>query len=205
MIGKAFDRHLPLGDADDAFDNADIDLFGVEDAALLDVQLEVRGNITALAADAYEPIGIAAYELDSVANRLATVTNEVELLVGDIAAEGVTANRAALFVGEDDNFQRVPNREFVFRQCLRNFDRAQRANIPVEVAALGHRVDVRAHHQGLQSRFAPAPPSDDVARGVDADVESSRAHQAHNILAPLAIGFAEGDPAHAALRVLAKL
>ena len=41
VIREAFDRHVPPVDADDAFDDADVDLSRVQDAALLDVQLEV--------------------------------------------------------------------------------------------------------------------------------------------------------------------
>lgn len=39
MIRKAFDRNFPPADADDAFDDADIDFLIMEDCTLLNVQL----------------------------------------------------------------------------------------------------------------------------------------------------------------------
>src|SRR5207247_3890648 len=54
VIGEAGDGHVPLPDADDAFDDADVDLARVEDAALLDVQLEVSRDVALRALDSIE-------------------------------------------------------------------------------------------------------------------------------------------------------
>jgi hypothetical protein len=45
VVLKSGDGDLPLLDPDDPFDDANVDLRGVEDAALLDVQLEVAGDV----------------------------------------------------------------------------------------------------------------------------------------------------------------
>ena len=45
--------------------------------------------------------------------RSSIFTDEVELLLRDLAAEGVTADCTALLVSEDDNFQRMTDVEFV--------------------------------------------------------------------------------------------
>src|ERR1700686_4321374 len=84
VISEAFDLHLPLGDADDAFDDPDVDLLGVQNAALFDVQLKVRGDVTALATDACELVRVAADKLDAVANRLAAVGHQVQLSIGQL-------------------------------------------------------------------------------------------------------------------------
>src|SRR6185436_12992503 len=46
--------------------------------------------------------------------------------------------------------------------------------------------------------------ADDVAGGVNRNIQLRRAHQTHHIFAPLAIGFAVSDATDSALRVLAK-
>ena len=45
VVGEAFGGHFPLADADDALDHADVELLAIEVAALLDVQLDVRGHV----------------------------------------------------------------------------------------------------------------------------------------------------------------
>jgi len=64
---------------------------------------------------------------------------------------------------------------------------------------------MRAHQKRLESRVASSAAPDKIARGVDRDLEPRAAHQSHRVLSPLPIGFAEGDSAHAALRVLTEL
>ena len=46
MISKTFDSHVPPVNADDAFDDSDVDLLSVECVALLDVQLEIGCDVS---------------------------------------------------------------------------------------------------------------------------------------------------------------
>ena len=50
VIREALDRDVPPADADDAFDDADVDLLSVEHAALFDVQLEVGADVARVCA-----------------------------------------------------------------------------------------------------------------------------------------------------------
>ena len=59
--------------------------------------------------------------------------------------------------------------------------RRERAEVAVEVAAAGHRVDVRAEEDRRQRRFEAVAAREDVARGIDPRLEACRAHQAHDV------------------------
>src|SRR5918999_2196178 len=107
MVREALDRDVPPVDADDAFDDADVDPLGVEKAALLDVQLEVGGNVAALAADARHAIRIATDEPDPVADGPSAPADEIELPLGEVTAQGPTSDQAALLILEDDDLERV--------------------------------------------------------------------------------------------------
>src|SRR5229473_3306341 len=95
--------------------------------------------------------------------------------------------------------------EIVFRQGLRDFNRGQRTNYAIVVAAFGHTVDVRAEEQRLESPIAARAAADNVPGGVDRNIELRLLHQAKHIFAATPIGFTVSEPADAALRVLAKL
>ena len=112
---------------------------------------------------------------------------------------------AAFLVLEDDHLQRVPGHEVVRRQRPRDLDRAERPDVAVVVAAVGHRVDVRPEHERLERGHAPGPPADDVAGGVDAHRETRLAHHVHRPLAALPVELRVGHAADAAVRILPEL
>src|SRR6266404_2094984 len=99
----------------------------------------------------------------------------------------------------------MTSRKLVFFKRLRNLDGAQRADVAVVVAAFRNRVNMGTHHERLQTQIASGPSAHDVAGRIDTYVKPGAAHQAHNVAAPLSVSLAEGDPADAALRVLAEL
>ena len=107
VVGEAGHRHVPLADADDALDDADVDARGVEDAALLDVQLEVGGDVALRAAYLGQPRGVAADAADALAIGLAARRHVRQVLRGELAAPGAAAVEAALLVRPDDDFERV--------------------------------------------------------------------------------------------------
>jgi hypothetical protein len=129
MIGKARDIDVPPLDADDAFHFADLNLLALQRAALLDVQLEVPGEIAALARDRRQPGGIATQELDAIANRLAARVRQLEILLREFTADDPAAVFAAFFVLPDDDFDRMAQ-VISFAQRLRDLDRAQRTSVP---------------------------------------------------------------------------
>ena len=90
-------------------------------------------------------------------------------------------------------------------QNLRDFDRAEHADVAVVVAAARHGVDVRARHDRRKLRVAAVATADDVARRVDAHDESGLSHELADVFAARDIGCAERDAAHAAFRVGAEL
>src|SRR5262245_16374978 len=98
VMGKSFDRDIPPVDADDAFDDTDVDLLAVEDAALFDMQFDISGEIAFFANDAREFLRIAADEFDAVANRLFTVGDQVELFLRQPPGDRAAADGAAFFV-----------------------------------------------------------------------------------------------------------
>src|SRR2546428_10919059 len=90
------------------------------------------------------------------------------------------------------------------RQRLRYLDRPERTHVAVVIAALGDRIDVGAEQNGGRPRLRAGSGADDVAGGIDPRVEARLTHQLHREGPPLDVGLAEGDPAHAALRVSAE-
>src|SRR5262249_13907769 len=93
----------------------------------------------------------------------------------------------------------------VFSQRLCNFDCSKRTNVAVVISAFGHAVNVRAKKNRSQTAVALGTTAYQIAHGIDRHVELRVTHQAHHVLAALAIGFAVSDAANAALRVLPEL
>src|SRR5262249_38637996 len=205
VIGEAFDRHVPPVDADDAFDHADVDLLGMQYAALFDVQLKVSRDVAGLTNHAGELISVAADELDAFANGLAAVCDQVQLFLGQADGDGVAADGPAFFVLKDDYFERMSQRDIVLGQRLGHFDCAHRADVAVVIAAFGHGVNVRADDQRFQVHVIARAPPDDVARGVNAHAQLRLAHQLHRVFTAFQIGVAVGEATDAALRILAEL
>src|SRR5947199_1587439 len=87
------------------------------------------------------------------------------------------------------------------RQRLRYLDRPERTHVAVVIAALGDRIDVGAEQNVERPRLRAGSGADDVAGGIDPRVESGLAHEPHREAAAVDVGLAEGNTAHAALRI----
>ena len=148
---------------------------------------------------------IAADEFDSFANRLAAATDHIEFFLSQRAVHRAAADQSAFFVLKDDDFERMTRRHVVLGECLRDFDRAHRADVAVVVSAFRNAVDVRTEQHRFEAAVAAGATANDISGGVDRYVQLRRAHQAHHVFASLSIGFAVSDATDAALRVLAKL
>src|SRR6185295_3101976 len=101
MVLKPGDGHFPLFDPDDSFDDADVQCFTLEVAALFYVQFQVRGDVSALPSDGRDLRRISAEEGDAVGDALATPRRVVQLRRGELATHRPTAVQATLFVGPD--------------------------------------------------------------------------------------------------------
>ena len=73
------DRHVPLVDPNDPLHDTYIDFLLLQRSTLLDMQLEVRHYAPLGASRAIEVIGIATYESNALANRLAAVAHRRQL------------------------------------------------------------------------------------------------------------------------------
>ena len=78
VVGCPTDRHVPLFDAEDAFDDTDGDSPMLENRPLLDVQLEVRREGAGRSTRRFEAVGVATDELDTLAQRFATHGGSIE-------------------------------------------------------------------------------------------------------------------------------
>src|SRR5262249_7102321 len=63
VICKSFDSNIPPLDADDSFDNSNVEFFGFEHSTLLDVKLDISENVAALALDCRQSYSVAANEI----------------------------------------------------------------------------------------------------------------------------------------------
>src|SRR5207253_10924753 len=103
------------------------------------------------------------------------------------------------------DFKRMARDTVVFGECLRDFDRAERAHVAVKVSALRHAVDVRAEKNRLQIVVATRAAADEIAGSINRSIKLRGTHQTHHVLTSLSIGLAVSDATDSALRVLAKL
>src|SRR6185503_7575025 len=127
VICKSLDGDVPPVDADDAFNYADVYLFSIENAALLNVQLEIASDLTFAPSNVSEFRRISADEFDAITNCLAAATHKVELSLSQLAVHGAAADESSFLVLKNHDFKRVTRRHVVFSECLCDFDRAQRA------------------------------------------------------------------------------
>ena len=192
MIGEALDGDVPLANADDSLDDADVDLVAVERAPLLDVQFEVGKDVALAATRAREVVGIAAEEGDAVADRLAAAAHGRELGGGEIGRHRVTPPEAPLFILEDHDFNRMVRHHALLAERLRHLDRPHGADVAIVVAPFGHGVDVRPEEDRLERRIGPSAAADDVAGGVDGDIELGVAHEFHHVRTGCLVGVAVG-------------
>src|SRR5688572_18593917 len=100
MIGHSADRDVPPVNADDAFDDPDVDLALVEDRALLDVQLDEGLEVARLAARLRESLWITADCPYALADRLAAVTHDIERRRVELADHRETSDEPAFLIGE---------------------------------------------------------------------------------------------------------
>src|SRR4029079_18493799 len=96
VVLESGDRHLPLLDADDPFDDPDILEALVEDAALLDVELEVARDVALLALHVIQLRWIAADERDALLHRLAAVGDSLQFGRFELPADGTAARHTPL-------------------------------------------------------------------------------------------------------------
>ena len=112
---------------------------------------------------------VAADEPDAFAQRLPRARDLVEIRVRQRADRELAADRAALFVLPHHDVERMAQPHALLAERSRDLDRAEGADRPVEVAAVGDRVDVRADEDRRQRRArVPSTRREDVAGRVDA-------------------------------------
>ena len=201
MIGHALDGDVPPANADDAFDDTDIDVAFLENCALFDVQLDEGFQLARLAPRLLQVIRIAAHCANALTNRLAAVAHDVECLRWLPPGHRQASDQPAFLVGETHDFQRMEQTSATLAQGLRDLDRTQHADIAVIVAAARNGVDVRPDHDHWELRINPLAPADDVAGRVDVHDEPGILHQFLDVLAARDIRRAEGDATDASFGV----
>ena len=88
---------------------------------------------------------------------------------------------------------------------MRDFDRRERADVPIVVAAMRHRIDVRAEEKWFERGVAPRTAADDVPGEIDARLELGGAHQVEHESAAGAVVVAVGYARDATLGIPAEL
>src|ERR1700722_7484576 len=205
MVGKTLDGDLTFKNAHDPFHYADIDFLLLQAAALLDVQFEISGDTARLAPRRGKLIKISADKACAVANCLAALRYPIKLPSLQAFSQGLAADSATFFIREDDNFERMAQRNLLFFQNLRNFNRGKRAHVAVIVPAHGNGIDVRAGQNRLKRRIAARPSADNVPRRIDVDFEPGIFHQADGVFAALQISLGVGNPAYPTLWIRTEL
>jgi hypothetical protein len=98
---------MPSLDPDDSVHDSDGHILPLEKTTLLDVKLQVGGYASRLSFSAVEVVGIAAYDPDTVSNRMTAVRDEIEFGRSHLTAHRTAAGLAALFVLEDHDLERM--------------------------------------------------------------------------------------------------
>ncbi len=149
----------------------------LEDRPLLDVELEVgaeRPRDAGLGPEIADPLELVA-EPEPV-----LVARVVGVLEGNLARHHSRADHGglkarALLVGEDGHGHGVAGAAAGVVQRADRLERAEHAELAVVLAAGGHGIGVRAHHDGRQRQGA-GPLAEDVAHLVDAQGQAGLAH-----------------------------
>ena len=171
VVGHALDDDVVAVDGDDALDDADRHAGPIERPALFDVQLHVGVPGAARPHRRLDPRRIAADAADRVAP-----PQPVPLLIEDaglqVAGDDAAARRAgaeggALLVGPQHHLQRMTGGDASGAHGLEDVQRGQCPEIAVEVAAAGHRVDVRAEEDGRRIGRPALDPDEHVAGGIE--------------------------------------
>src|SRR5206468_3287380 len=209
VIRESPQRDVVMMDPDDAFDDADIDAALIQDAALLDVQLDVRRDRPRCVTRLGNSRRVSADATDLVRQRHAVAPRPNDLVARQVSNKAAAAGEAALFVAPDHDLEGMAVLVATRGQRVRDLDGGARPDIAIIVAAFGHRIDMRAEQDGWRAstRSGPAPPpyADDVADRIDAGAEPGVAHQVHHEAPASDIGVAERDAADSTLGIAAEL
>ena len=207
MSRASGDVQLGPRDALHAFDDTNRHPLVFEDRALLDVQLDV--GVWCCCRGAWERADVA--DPDKLVAEAGTVVHggAVERLLErhpadvDEAAEHVRCEASAFLVGEEGDAHRPARRDAQRLQGLDGLEPSEHAQVAVETAARGDRVDVRPGHHCRGHGIRARSGGNDVADRVDGDGESEITHPSGHQVAPLPIGVGEGEAGTAELAVRA--
>src|SRR5215831_5815537 len=183
MVRKSLDGHLRVQDADNPFHHANLDLLLFQRATLLDVQFQISGYASRLAARLGQPVRIAPDESGSIAYGLAAPRDGAENSLLQSRSNGPTTYRDAFFVLENHDLERVTQGHMILSQDLGHLNRRKRSHVAIEVAAFRDRIDVRTDQQGLQRGIAARTRPHDISRSIDRDLQLGVPHQAGHVLA----------------------
>ena len=195
-------------DPDDPFDDADVDLALVENAALLDVELDVPGDAAWSVFRFADPRGVTADPTDLLGECGAVAPGPRHLIGGQVPDVAPASREPALLVAPNDDVQWVAIAVAALRERVSDFDRRARSDVAVVVAALRYGVDVGAEEdrrRGGSRAGRAGPDADDVANGIDADRETGCLHSVHHEAATGDVRVTECHSAHAALRIRPEL
>ena len=183
-----------------AGDGADAAAFGVEDRALLDVELEIGVR--------FDRAGLELARIADAAELVAdgkpvVVTDGVGLVERqragpDAAAEDVGVEAHALLVGEGDDRDRTLRRDPGLLQGRDGFERRKHPERAVVAPAGRDSVDVGAEHHGRAVALA-RHQAEDVADPVDPDIEAELPHPRDEKIPALAVLVGQRQPAAAAV------
>ena len=201
MVGRTLDRDVPPADSHDALDDADVDAGFVENRALLDVQFEIGRDVARPAPRGVESGWIAANGANSVADRQAAVTHQAECICANLAGHRLASDRAAFFVGETHDLERMTRGNSILAEEGCGLDRANDTDVAVVIATLRHGIDVRAQDDHGQCGIGPLEAPDDVAGRVDPNREARVAHETLDVFTTRQVRGAECHATDAAVRV----
>ena len=176
MIRNAGERDDGPARRGDDGHNADLHPRAFQHRPLLDVQFEVTVDIAGLPPSLVQPRRVAPEPGDSVRQRAAVGRGGLgDHRSGYVAGHDAAAERAQiddrrLLADEVHDLQRMRERVAGLPQAAHSFQRAEHAHDTVEPPAGLDGVGVGADHEHGACALADAP--DEVAGGVDADVES---------------------------------
>jgi len=148
---------------------------------------------------------MAADSPRAFANGLAALRDQVQPLLIQPFPQRLAADGSAFFILENDDLKRMAQRDLLFLENLRDFNRRERTDIAIVIAAHGDGIDVRANQQRLERGIAAGARADDISGKVDMDVQARSLHQSNGVLAALEIRIRIRYATHAALRVGAEL
>ena len=142
VIGDTGDGDLEPAQSHDTLHHANLQASLFEQTALLDVEFDIAGNVARLLDHVAPPCCIAAHETNAFANGLAGARDLVEISVGDVTDGELAADSTTFLVLPYHHVKRMSQSYALFAQRAHHFNGGERADGSVEVAAVGHRVDM---------------------------------------------------------------